>query len=390
MFNILDGIIVLILLIQSIRWAKQGFIQGVFPLVGFWLGVLGGAWLTPHVINLLEGSLEKLAVTLALIITVALLGGAIGELIGSSLSQVSRRFKLRTLDSVLGAVFSVGLGLFIIWLLAAVLVTGPFQGVNTAIRQSVVLQTLNDRLPPAPDTISRLGGLINQADFPRVFTGLGPRPVEPVDLPDSPAVQSAAQAAGAATVRLESSGCGGIVNGSGFMVAPNVVMTNAHVIAGIDDPVIVDQAGSHAGTPIYFDPARDIALVRAQGLAGTPLSLVENTVDRGTRAVTLGYPEGGRLDAEPTGVLQYINASGRDIYNQQTVTRPVYELQAEVVSGNSGGPVVTPQGSVIGMVFARSISDQNTGYAVTSAALQPVVAENADDRSSVDTAQCAS
>ncbi len=388
MFNILDGVIVVILLLQSIRWAKHGFIQGVFPLVGFWLGVFGGALLTPFAIDLVSSSLEKLALTLAVIVAIAFLGGAIGEWIGSSLSRVSRRFKLHSLDSVLGAVFSVGLGLFIIWILAGILVTSPFHGLNTSIRQSAILQTLNSQLPPAPDTISRLGGLIHTDGFPQVFTGLGPRPVEPVDLPDSPAVRAAVDVAGNATVRLESRGCGGIVNGSGFVVAPDIVMTNAHVVAGINDPVIVDQDGSHTATTIYFDPDKDIALLRTQGLAGQPLPLVGTVVDRGTQAVTLGYPEGGRLNAEPTGVLQHINATGRNIYNQHTVTRSVYELQASIVSGNSGGPVVTPEGDVIGMVFARSISHRDTGYALTSSVLRPIVARNVNDTRAVDTARC--
>lgn len=389
MFSILDVFIVIIVLLQSVKWARKGFVQGVFPLVGFWLGLFGGAWLLPHVIGIVDNSLEKLALALALMVGLALVGGALGDLLGSKLSRLSQRWKLRSLDSVLGAVFSAGLTLFLIWILAAVVVTGPFSGINQHLRQSAVLQQLNQHLPPAPNTISQIGSLINQGGFPQVFTGLGPRPVEPVDLPDTPAVRSAIEAAGTATVRLESRGCGGVVSGSGFVIEPGLVMTNAHVVAGIDDLVVVDAAGSHPARPIYFDPDRDIALLRSQNLAGEPLSLADRLQDRGTKAVTLGYPGGGRLDAEPTGILQHVEATGRNIYNDTLVTRSVYELQASIASGNSGGPVVTPDGTVIGMVFARSISDSGTGYALTSTVLASVVDRHGNTTRTVDTLRCA-
>lgn len=388
MISSLDIFIILIVLLQSIRWAKQGFVQSVFPLAGFWLGLFGGAWLVPHIIGFANNSLEKLALTLAVMIVSAFVGGALGDLLGSSLSRLTRRFKLRSVDAVLGAVFSIGLVLFVIWILAAVIVTGPFQGVNSYVRESAMLQKLNQELPPAPNTISRIGGLINPEGFPQVFTGLGPRPVEPVDLPDSPMVRAAVEAAGTSTVRLESKGCGGIVSGSGFVISPNTVMTNAHVIAGIDDPVIVDSAGTHEAIPVYFDPDRDIAILRTRNLAGKPLQFADTITDRGTKVVTLGYPEGGRLTAEPTGVLQQLDATGRDIYNDGAVTRSVYELQTSITSGNSGGPVVKPDGTVIGMVFARSVSSTDTGYALTSPVLRSVASQYADATREVDTAAC--
>lgn len=389
MFNFIDVIIVLVVLLQVIRWTKSGFLRGFFPLVGFLGGLLIGSWLAPSLVEYASNPLGRLGITLAALVGLALIGNIIGEIIGHYLADANKKIKLGgKVDSILGAVFSAGMTLFIIWMLSALIVAAPFQNANQHIRGSAVLQTLNEHLPPAPEALSRIANLIEPGGFPQVFTGLEPRPIEPVDLPDSPEVKAAVKAAGSSTVRIESLGCGGIVNGSGFVAAPDTVITNAHVVAGITNPTIVDKNGTHRATVVHFDPKQDIAVLKTEDLAGKPLELADKIMDRGTTGAALGYPGGGRLDASPSGVTRQLQATGRDIYGRSVVVRSIYELQTEIKSGNSGGPVVTSDGTVIGMVFARSTANTGRGYAIISPELKPIVTQHQDATSSVTTGEC--
>jgi S1-C subfamily serine protease len=145
-----------------------------------------------------------------------------------------------------------------------------------------------------------------------------------------------------------------------------LVVTNAHVVAGISSPTVIDQAGAHRAMVVVFDPNLDIAVLRATGLAGKPLPIAAPLQPRGTTAVALGYPGGGGLTASPAAILGDINAVGRNIYNEGVTRRNVYQLNADIEPGNSGGPLVLPNGTVVGVVFAKSVTDANLGYALTT------------------------
>jgi S1-C subfamily serine protease len=150
------------------------------------------------------------------------------------------------------------------------------------------------------------------------------------------------------------------------VVAPGEVVTNAHVVAGIPRPQVWDGSGAHATTVVAFDPSFDLAVLRVGGLPDRPLALDPTTVDRGTQAAVLGYPGGGPFTADAAGVMAQFEAQGRDIYGQGLTVRSVYEIQAVVRPGNSGGPLVEPDGQVIGVVFSRSTTNANVGYALAS------------------------
>ena len=175
------------------------------------------------------------------------------------------------------------------------------------------------------------------------------------------------------TVKIEGSGCGVIQEGSGFVVAPGLVVTNAHVVAGISRPIVIDQYGDHPATAALYDSRLDIAVLRVPGLRDQPASLLEGSalVGSGSAAAVLGYPEGGPFKAVPAGVADAFEATGLDIYGNATVTREIYELDAVIQPGNSGGPLIASgdkaagirDGTVIGVVFARSTTDTSVGYA---------------------------
>lgn len=388
--NLLDGAILLVVTLQAFRWINYGLIRGVFSIGGFWIGVLLGAMVAPLVLEFASNEpMLRLVVSITTIITVALLVGAIGEFVGRKLSYLTSRLHLGIADAILGAIFGMVATLLFAWLIAAILSGTPFQQVNQQIRQSVILQTLNRELPPAPAVASQITNLINPDNFPQVFTGLEPAPIDPVDPPSSEELAAALEAAGTSTVRIESTGCGGVVNGSGFVVDNDIVATNAHVVAGIERPNVVDTAGRNEATVIAFDPDMDIALLRVSNLAGEPLPLATSTAERGTTGAVLGYPAGGPLEVVESAVLRQMQARGRDIYGRSLVTRPVYELQTQIASGNSGGPMVRSNGEVVGIIFARSEADGNVGYAIEASAVQSLLDQHRNATRPVSTGVCA-
>jgi S1-C subfamily serine protease len=197
------------------------------------------------------------------------------------------------------------------------------------------------------------------------------------------------QKAAASTVKIVGVGCGGVLEGSGFVAGPGLVVTNAHVVAGIDGPVVEDRGGRHPARTVLFDPDLDLAVLRTSGLAGPALPLETSTVSRGTGGAVLGYPGGGPFRAGPAAVRRSFVAVGRDIYGRRTVPRAVYELEAAVRPGNSGGPVVVPDGRVIGVVFSRSLSQANVGYALVGGDVATRLRTAAARSAAVDTGACA-
>ena len=196
-------------------------------------------------------------------------------------------------------------------------------------------------------------------------------------------------AADDATVQVVGEACGRMQEGSGFLAAPGYVVTNAHVVAGVEAPEVREADGTaHAATPVLFDPELDVAVIRIAEPVGPPLELATEPAERGDGAAVLGYPEGGGLSAAPAAVLVRLEAVGRDIYGRGRVRREVYELQAEVRPGNSGGPFVEADGTVLGVVFAGSTTDPGIGYALASTEVEPLV-ERAEGRTApVPTGPC--
>ena len=362
----------------------------VLSFGGFWIGLLLGAALAPVTQSLAGDSAFMTAfVSLVTFLGLALIGGAAGRHLGTHAWGALRRLKLGKADSAAGAVVAVVAALMAVWLVALLLANGPIRNVAQAVHQSAIVRTLIDRLPSQPSVFARLNQFIASTPFPRVFEGLEPIPAGPIDVPGNAVVQAAVAAAGRSTVRVTGLGCGGVQTGSGFVVQPgNLVVTNAHVVAGIDSPQVQDANGTHRAVPVLFDPNLDIAILRTSGLAGGPLPILNGGASRGDGTAVLGFPGGGRFDAKPAAVLRQFFATGRDIYGQSTTRREVYQLQAVIRQGNSGGPFVRQDGTVLGVVFAASTTQSDVGYALTSNEIAPRV-QQAQAAGTVDTGSCA-
>ncbi len=369
--NLLDIGIILLVMAVAARGLQAGFLRQAGSLGGFGVGLLLGAALAPWAVQWAVTDSSKAILAIAVVFGTALALSGVGELIGATAGHHARRSRLGRIDEVAGAAFGVVVGLVVVWLLGSLLMRLPLPGVQAGIQRSVVLRVLDQNLPPAPDVVARFGRLVAPNGFPSVFSGLEPAPAPPVTGPNAAAINQAAAAGRAATVKIEGFGCGGVVDGSGFVAGPGLVATNAHVVAGIRNPIVVDSKGLHAATVVAFDPNLDFAVLRTTNLAADPLPLDTRLAPRGTVGAALGYPGGGRFTITPAAVLQSQTALGRNIYDRGLVKRDIYALQAGIRPGNSGGPLVTPNGVVIGMIFARSIANDNIGYALTSAELLP-------------------
>jgi S1-C subfamily serine protease len=367
--NLLDILILVIVGLAAVHGLRLGAAVQIVSFAGFVVGLVLGVLLVLLIEPHIHGALTKAIVALILLFTPACLLGGTGRTVGAHLWRAMRGNKLAPIDAGAGLVIAVVGTLVLCWLSASVLVNSQFQLVSNEIEHSTVIRALDRVMPPVPNSFQSVERFLTTEGFPVVFANLVPEPAGPVSLPGSPVLRAAVRADGASVVRVLGFGCGGIQQeGSGFIVAPGLVVTNAHVIAGINQITVeVPYEGSHAAQAIYFDPRFDLAVLRVNGPVDEPaLHLDPNLVERGQQAVVLGYPQNGPFDAQAAGVAERYEAQGYDIYGVGTVTRTVYEIQSLVRPGNSGGPLVESNGEVIGVVFSRSASTDSLGYALAS------------------------
>jgi S1-C subfamily serine protease len=330
---------------------------------------------------------------LALVVIIASIGllSTVGEYLGAHLKLRIERAKLKglnTVDRTLGSILAGATLLAAVWLGATVFTNVPTDWLQKQLKGSVVIAQLNKTLPSAPGVVTRLGHLIDPNSFPNVFTGLEPRINTSRPLPSIGDLDGAVQKARASTVKIEGEGCGGISNGSGFVADKDLVVTNAHVVAGVKQPFVIDSAGRHRAQVVFFDPDLDMAVLRATGLAGQPLLIKGGNVANGSAAAILGYPGGGDFTANPAAIIDSFKAVGRNIYNQGETTREIYSLKGAVRPGNSGGPLVDPDGEVIGMIFAESTTYDNVGYALTTDRIITNLDSAKNRQSAVTTGSC--
>lgn len=388
---IIDLMIIVVLISAIFRGRDIGFVQQFFSTVGFFGGLFIGASLQPHTVNLVEGQANRTFMTLLTTLGIAFLLLALGELIGAI---IKRKFMdretplINKVDNNFGAMLSVVSILVAVWLSAAVVKSLPFDGFQQQINESKITSSLTNNLPYAPNIIAGIGHLIDPNGFPQVFIGDAGRDPGKINLPSSSELNEAVAKDRESVVKIVGRGCGGLVDGSGFVVGSNFVVTNAHVVAGITKQYVVDSNGTHSATTIWFDSKLDLAILRVSNLAGAPLPLSSDKVPDKTAAVVLGYPGGGSFTANPASVLDQFTATGRDIYGRGLSNRSVYELAAGIEPGNSGGPLVNATGEVIGVIFARSTSYENVGYALTMEPVISAISKASASNTPVSTGRC--
>jgi len=390
---LVDILIIVLLLSIIMRGRETGLVRQLCSATGFVGGLFLGAALQPFAMQYASTTTSRAALALTLTVGCALLLANIGEYFGTWLKlRIRHWMPLNSADSVGGSVAGVVSLLGVVWLVAPLLASLPSPGIQRSVNNSHIVSTLSSRLPSAPDFISRVGRLINPNGFPDVFAGLERKPVDlNAPLPSLGEMQPAVQSARASVVKLEGKGCGGIVEGSGFVAGERLIITNAHVVAGVGRPTVIDANGEHSATVIFFDPQLDMAVVRVSdgNLAGEPLDMDATTLANGVPAVVLGYPGGGDFTPSPATILDNFIATGRDIYGRGRTERSVYEVRADIIPGNSGGPMISKDGIVIGLVFAESTTYEDIGYTLTMDRVVQEFNQAKTSNQAVNTGSCA-
>jgi S1-C subfamily serine protease len=387
--NALDVVLLALLALAGLSGYRRGLALQALSFGGLLVGLVLGALLAPAAARLVESPSAQAGVAIFVLVTLGGLGDAIGWVIGSRLRERARATRFGRADAAGGAAVALVASLLAIWFVALNLVSGPFPGLAREVRESAVVRALDGALPEPPSLLAEVRRFFNRFGFPDVFTGLPPPPVEPVEPPTSGEARDAFQAADDSTVKVLGQACDNVQEGSGFVAADGYVVTNAHVLAGVDDPLVQTQTGdSQEATTVLFDAELDLAILLVGGDPGPVLPLAATDAERGDGGAVLGFPGGGPLDGRPAAVLRAFEAVGRDIYGTGTVDRFVLELQTEIRPGNSGGPFVLADGSVAGVVFASSTTDDRIGYAIAASEVRASLEGALGATSEVDTGHC--
>ena len=365
---------------------RLGFLARVTSWIGMAAGAVVGSLLLPPVLRALEESSDAplLFVTIGVLLGMAFLGQALGLWVGGRLHVALPGGSVRSLDRGAGGVAGVGGVLIGLWMLLPLMADVPGWFAIEA-RTSTVARWVDQRFPPAPDTMATLRSLVGGDQFPRVFDALQPAP----DLGPPPSVHTIAQpvvdAVVPSTVKVEGIACRRIQEGSGFVIGAELVVTNAHVVAGEDETILQRSDGSEVhATVVAFDPRRDLAVLHAPGLDRRALSMLD--VGEGAMGAVFGHPGGGRLRAAPFEVGRAVTATGTDIYDRERTEREILILASNLAPGDSGAALIDPQGRVVGVAFAIAPDKPGVAYALDIEELQALLA--GDLSQPVDTGPC--
>lgn len=384
----MDLVLILLVLAAAVHGLRLGALVQLLTFGGFIGGLALGALIAGAAAPSIHTQTARTVTTLLLVIGPAVVLGVAGRTLGVWSNAVVRRHHLAGADAVLGVVVASVAVLFSAWLLANVLSQSRYTWLSAQIQRSDVLRGIDHVMPPVPGVISRVQAFLAGTGFPSVFAQFEPPTAAPVGQPTPGEAQIIATRAVSSTVKVQGVACGFLQEGSAFVVGPGVIATNAHVIAGESSTQVQANGSWYSATPIYYDPGFDLALLRTRAPLGPALTLDPSAVDRGTKGAVIGYPHNGGLAIGPAGVAAALTAAGRDIYNQGDVVRDVYEVDADVEPGNSGGPLIDTTGSVIGVVFSRSTVQTNVGYALASPGVLARVQANEGHAAAVTTGAC--
>jgi len=386
-----DLLIIVLMLLAAVQGLRLGAIVQLLTFAGFWLGLLLGTLVWVRALAFIHHANERAGITVVAVFFTAGALAVLGRMVGSYSNPTIRRLHLGSVDAALGVGVAVIAVLLSSWLVASV-ISSPnsrFTWLSSAVARSDILHSVDRILPQVPPVFTDLQNYLNEQGFPQVFSTLTPPSPRSVPTPDDAATRGLAAPAILSTVKVLGAACGNEQEGSGFVVGHGLVVTNAHVVAGESATQVVVNGSSYPATVVLFDPEFDLAVLRTGAPLGPVLTIDPVQVPRGTQAAILGYPEDGPLTTGSAGVTAEITAIGRDIYNQGSVTRGVYALEATVRPGNSGGPVVSAGGEVVGVVFSRSTVYPDVGYALTSPGVLARVRQAASRQAPVSTQKCA-
>ncbi|MFC3999946.1 MarP family serine protease [Nocardiopsis sediminis] len=368
----LDVILIVLVMVFALSGYRQGFIVGVMSFAGFIGGGVLAALGAPGLIQELVADPGRQAL---LAIAIVFLSAALGQFVTSYLGALVRNRvtwdSARVVDALGGAVVS-GLSVLLVgWLVGSAVANSAIPIVNTQVTDSRVLRAVDDVMPDAAQTwFSTFRRIVDQSAFPQVFSGLGSGELAEVAPPDPDVLNTEGlRQASQSVVKVlgTAPSCQRRVEGTGFVYSEGRVMTNAHVVAGVtEDLRVVTRSGQQVpATVVLYDPQQDIAVLDVSGLDLPALEFDPNA-QKGDDAVVAGFPRNNGFTAVPARIRAEQTAQGPDFYHSQQVSREIYQVRSVVRPGNSGGPLISPDGTVYGVVFAAATNEEETGYILTA------------------------
>ncbi|WP_369034408.1 MULTISPECIES: MarP family serine protease [Streptomyces] len=397
--NVLDILLLVAAVWFAIVGYRQGFVVGILSVIGFLGGGLVAVYLLPVVWDGVTDEAEVNTTAAVAAVVIVIVCASVGQALTTHLGNKLRRYitwsPARALDATGGALVNVVAMLLVAWLIGAALAQTTMPTVGKEVRGSKVLAGVQEVLPSDADTwFKDFTSVLAQNGFPQVFSPFSDEPIKDVDPPD-PALANSAVAVRAqrsiVKVMGTATSCGKVLEGTGFVFDRRRVMTNAHVVGGVDEPTVQigGEGRKYDATVVLYDWERDIAVLDVPDLNAPVLQFTTEVASSGKSAIVAGFPENGSYDVRPARVRGRITANGPDIYHRGTVRREVYSLFATVRQGNSGGPLLTPDGKVYGVVFAKSLDDPETGYALTADEIQEDIVLGRTANQQVDSDSCA-
>lgn len=367
--NIVDIIILVLILATVLRGIEIGFVRQFGSLVGLLAGLFGGAWLAARIST--DGGSALLIMILVIVLSVA-----IGEYVSVKIKMKLHETRINGIDRSLGALMGIVTCLALVWFGSALVSAIPARDIQQGIRDSRIIAWLDANLPPITSVAASFEQTLAETGLPDLLGSSEPElDMDSVAIPPLAPFNAIVSDSKDSILEIEGRSCQGIGVGTGFVVENGLIVTNAHVVAGMRTPYVRDANGRQPARVVAFDEDLDIAVLRVNDMTGQPLRFSNTQIAIEDTGVVLGYPNGGPFTARPAAVADTFRALGRDIYNEAPTSRDVIALRANIEPGNSGGPLLDENGDVTGVIFARSTTYQAVGYAVTAQDVQTIVAQ---------------
>jgi S1-C subfamily serine protease len=392
-----DLIVIALALVAGVSGWRHGMAVALLSFVGVLGGAVIGVRLAPVLAAGVDNPSTRIVLSVAVVVLLVALGETTGVYFGRRVRDRIRGNRSLQIDSTLGSILQAITVVLAAWLVALPLASASFPALASGVRGSEVLKAVDSVMPTAAKELpGELRQLLNSSGFPDVTNPFSETPITQVGPPDAALAKSAVVADIADSVlkiRGRAPSCSRQLEGSGFVIGPKLVMTNAHVVAGTDETSVeITRRGKPVqldATVVLYDPAVDVAVLRVPNLEADPLVFDTTLAQPGQDSIVVGYPLDGPYTATAGKVRQQINLKGPNIYESGEVTRDVYTIRAVVRSGNSGGPMIDPDGKVAGVVFGAALDDQETGFVLTVDQVTPAVQAAPSLTKRVDTGPCA-
>lgn len=390
--DLLDLILIGLVVAFAVSGYRQGFIIGAFSFIGFVGGAVLGMFIAPPLAGaIVSGDTERAL----LAIVIVFLAATIGQFASSTIGAVARSHvtwePARVVDAFGGSVAS-GLSVLVIaWLIGSLMVSMSFALVKDQVNGSLVWQSVDNAIPDGVRALQKpFRDFVETSEWPQVITSIGGQNVPPPDegvLTGSPGLTRSRRAI--VKVQGTAPSCRKRIEGTGFVYARQRIMTNAHVVAGVTEGLrVTDFDGNqHDARVVLYNPDRDIAVLYVPDLQITPLRF-DTSASKGDSAIIAGYPKGHGFTPLAARVRIKQHAESYDIYNRQKVDREVYAVRGKVQPGNSGGPLLSPEGRVYGVIFAAATDQPETGYALTAEEIMPDADDGSGAVGAVSTQDC--